>query len=278
VPLIAPLLSISCGARYTPANVSPLRQKQLTLAALVDQLAGLAEQRPVLFHFEDAHWIDPTSRELIDLTVARVPDLRVLIIISFRSKFTPAWTGDRHVTLLALNRLDPRICARLATQVAGAAPLPADVIDEIVVRTDGVPLFVEEMTKTVLEAGAAAGGAADAPPPITIPASIEDSLMARLDHLGPVKEVVQIAAVLGRTFSQDVLAAVVALDEAAMELALGCLVTAELVYRRAVAGRVAYEFKHALVQDAFTGTGERASGGAAREEYQGVIASARYRF
>ena len=250
VPLIAPLLSIPFGARYAPANVSPLRQKQLTLAALVDQLAGLAEQRPVLFHFEDAHWIDPTSRELIDLTVARAPDLRVLIITSFRSKFTPAWTGDRHVTLLALNRLDARTCARLATQVAGAAPLPADVIDEIVVRTDGVPLFVEEMTKTVLEAGAAAGGAADAPPPIAIPASIEDSLMARLDHLGPVKEVAQIAAVLGRTFSQDVLAAVVALDEAAMELALGRLVTAELVYRRAVAGRVAYEFKHALVQDA----------------------------
>jgi class 3 adenylate cyclase/predicted ATPase len=250
VPLIAPLLSIPCGARYAPANVSPLRQKQLTLAALVDQLAGLAEQRPVLFHFEDAHWIDPTSRELIDLTVARAPDLRVLIIASFRSKFTPAWTGDRHVTLLALNRLDARTCVRLATQVAGAAPLPADVIDEIVVRTDGVPLFVEEMTKTVLEAGAAGGGAAGAPPSIAIPASIEDSLMARLDHLGPVKEVAQIAAVLGRTFSQDVLAAVVALDEAAMELALGRLVTAELVYRRAVAGRVAYEFKHALVQDA----------------------------
>ncbi len=250
VPLIAPLLSIPFGARYAPANVSPQRQKQLTLAALVDQVAGLAEQRPVLFHFEDAHWIDPTSRELIDLMVARAPDLRALIIISFRPDFTPAWTGERHVTLLALNRLDAGTCARLATQVGDAAALPADVIDEIVLRTDGVPLFVEEMTKTVLEAGAAASGTADAPPLIAIPASIEDSLMARLDHLGPVKEVAQIAAVLGRTFSQDVLAAVVALDEAAMELALARLVTAELVYRRAVAGRVAYEFKHALVQDA----------------------------
>ena len=182
--------------------------------------------------------------------MARAPDLRVLIITSFRSKFTPAWTGDRHVTLLALNRLDARTCARLATQVAGAAAATGRRHRRDRCADGRGTLFVEEMTKTVLEAGAAAGGAADAPPPIAIPASIEDSLMARLDHLGPVKEVAQIAAVLGRTFSQDVLAAVVALDEAAMELALGRLVTAELVYRRAVAGRVAYEFKHALVQDA----------------------------
>jgi predicted ATPase len=152
--------------------------------------------------------------------------------------------------LLALNRLQARICAHLATQVGGATALPADVIDEIVARTDGIPLFVEEMTKTVLESGAAGGGAADAPAPIAIPASIEDSLMARLDRLGPVKEVAQIAAVLGRTFSQDVLAAVAALDEAALEAALSRLVAAELVYRRAIAADVAYEFKHALVQDA----------------------------
>ena len=250
VPLIAPLLSIPFGDCYAPANVSPQRQKQLTLAALVDQLAGLAEQRPVLFHFEDAHWIDPTSRELIDLTVARAPELAALVIISFRPDFTPVWTGEKHVTLLALNRLDARTCARLATQVGGAAALPAEVIDEIVVRTDGLPLFVEEVTKTVLEASATAGGAADAPAPIAIPASIEDSLMARLDRLGPVKEVAQIAAVFGRTFSQDALAAVVAVDEAALEAALDRLVAAELVYQRAIVGGLAYEFKHALVQDA----------------------------
>jgi class 3 adenylate cyclase/predicted ATPase len=250
VPLIAPLLSIPLGDRYAPASVSPQRQKQLTLAALVDQVAGLAEQRPVLFHFEDAHWIDPTSRELIDLTVARAPDLRALIIISFRPDFTPTWTGERHVTLLALNRLDARSCVRLATQVGGAETLPSDVIDEIVARTDGVPLFVEEMTKTVVEAGASGGSSADAPGLVAIPASIEDSLMARLDHLGPVKEVAQIAAVMGRTFNQDVLAAVAALDHAPLEAALDRLVAAELVYRRAIAGRVTYEFKHALVQDA----------------------------
>jgi class 3 adenylate cyclase/predicted transcriptional regulator len=250
VPLIAPLLSIPFDDRYSPANVSAQRQKQLALAVLVDQVAGLAEQRPVLFHFEDAHWIDPTSRELIDLMVARAPDLRVLIIISFRSGFTPAWTGERHVTLLALNRLDAGTCAHLAIQVGDAAALPADVIDKIVLRTDGVPLFVEEMTKTVLEAVAAGSGTAGTPALIAIPASIEDSLMARLDRLGPVKEVAQTAAVLGRTFSQDVLAAVLALDEAAMETALARLVAAGLVYRRAVSGRVAFEFKHALVQDA----------------------------
>jgi predicted ATPase len=250
VPLIAPMMSIPLGDRYAPPNVSPQRQKQLTLAALVDQLAGLAEQHPVLFHFEDAHWIDPTSHEMIDLTIMRAPDLKALIIISFRPGFTPAWAGEPHVTLLALNRLDGRTGAQLATEVDGAAALPGHVIDKIVARSDGVPLFVEEITKTVLEAGAASNGAADAPALIAIPASIEDSLMARLDRLGPVKEVAQIAAVLGRTFSQDVLATVVALDEVTLEAALDRLVAAELVYRRAFAGGVDYEFKHALVQDA----------------------------
>ena len=250
VPLIAPLLSIPFGDRYVKINVSPQRQKQLTLASLVDQLAGLAEHRPVLFHWEDAHWIDPTSRELLDLTVARTAGLAVLVVISFRPEFKPVWTAEKHVTLLGLSRLEARTCAHLAMQTAGAAVLSADIVDEIVARADGVPLFVEEMTKTVLEAGTTAEDGVDGQPRIAIPASIEDSLTARLDRLGPVKQVAQIAAVLGRSFVHDVLAAVVTLDEAALEKAFDRLIASGLVYRSAVAGGVTYEFKHSLIRDA----------------------------
>lgn len=248
VPLIAPLLSIPLGDRYAPVNVSPQRQKELALAALVDQLAGLAEQHAVLFHFEDAHWIDPTSRELLDLTVARARSLAALVVVSFRPQFSPPWTGEPHVTLLALSRLETHACAHLARQVAGSAVLPAGIADEIAVRADGVPLFVEEVTKAVLET--AAGSTEHDRRRFAIPASIEASLMARLDHLGPVKEVAQIAAVIGRAFRHDVLAAVVALDEAGLEAALSRLVAAGLIYRRTIAEGVAYEFKHALVRDA----------------------------
>jgi class 3 adenylate cyclase/predicted ATPase len=250
VPLIAPLLSIPLGDRYAPVTVSPQLQKQLTLEALVDQLAGLAAQRPVLFHFEDAHWVDPTSREVLDLLVARAPRLAALVIISFRSQFAPPWTGEPHVTLVSISRLEARTCADLTRQIATAAVLPPGAVDEIVMRADGVPLFVEEITKAVLEAVTAEAGVAEARSRLAIPASIEASLMARLDHLGPVKEIAQIAAVIGRSFAHDLLAAVVELDEAGLQTALGRLASAGLVYQRTVAGNVAYEFKHALVRDA----------------------------
>ena len=250
VPLIAALLSISLGDAYAPVTVSSQLQKQLTLEALVDQLAGLAEQRPVLFHFEDAHWIDPTSRELLDLLVARAPRLAALVIISFRPQFSPPWAGDPHVTLASLSRLEARTCADLTRRIAAAALLPSSAVDEIVLRADGVPLFVEEITKAVLEAVTAEAGLADARSRLAIPASIEASLMARLDHLGPVKEVAQIAAVIGRRFTRDLLAAAVELDEASLAAALGRLASAGLVYQRTAAGSVAYEFKHALVRDA----------------------------
>src|SRR5258706_9973583 len=248
MPLIAPLLSIPLGDRNPPVNVSPHRRKQLTLAALMDQLQGLAEQRPILFHFEDAHWIDPTSRELLDLTIARTSSLAALVVISFRPQFAAPWTLEPHVTFIALNRLEAQACAQVARQIAGPLSLPADIVDEIATRADGVPLFVEEITKTVLEA--AAGSTNGALPRLAIPASIEASLLARLDHLGPVKEVAQIAAVIGRAFPYDVLAAVVTLDEEGLEAALARLEVAGLIYRRGVAGGVTYEFKHALVCDA----------------------------
>jgi class 3 adenylate cyclase/predicted ATPase len=248
MPLIAPLLSIPLDDRYPPLNVSPQRRKQLTLAALVDLLQDLAKQRPVLFHFEDAHWIDPTSRELLDLTIARTSGLAALVVISFRPQFSAQWTLEPHVTLIALNRLEAQACAQVARQTAGSVSLPADIVDEIAARADGVPLFVEEMTKTVLEA--AASTTKGALPRLAIPASIEASLLARLDHLGAVKEVAQIAAVIGRMFRQDVLARVVTLDEEGLEAALSRLEAAGLIYRRSVAEEAAYEFKHALVCDA----------------------------
>jgi class 3 adenylate cyclase/tetratricopeptide (TPR) repeat protein len=248
VPLVAPLLSIPLGERYAPVNVSPQRQKELTLAALVDQLAGLAEQNPVHFHFEDAHWIDPTSLELLDLTVARTRNLAALVVISFRPQFSPPWTGEPHVSLLALSRLETHACLHLARQIAGAAVLPAGVADEIAARADGVPLFVEEVTKAVLEN--AAGSMELDRRRFAIPASIEASLMARLDHLGPVKEVAQTAAVIGRAFLREVLAAAATLDEAGLEAALSRLVAAGLIYRRTIADGITYEFKHALVRDA----------------------------
>jgi class 3 adenylate cyclase/predicted ATPase/predicted transcriptional regulator len=250
VPLIAPLLSIPLGDQYAPVTVSPQLKKQLTLAALVDQLVGLAEQRPVLFHFEDAHWIDPTSRELLDLLIARTANLAALVIISFRPQFSPPWTGEPHVTLVSLSRLEARTCADLTRRIAAAALLPPSAVDEIVMRADGVPLFVEEITKAVLEAVTAEAGLADARSRLAIPASIEASLMARLDHLGPVKEVAQIAAVIGRSFAHDLLAAVVDRDEASLETALDRLVSTGLIYQRTAAGGVGYEFKHTLVRDA----------------------------
>jgi class 3 adenylate cyclase/predicted ATPase len=248
MPLIAPLLSIPLGERYPPVNVSPQRRKQLTLTALAEQLSGLAEQCPILFHFEDAHWIDPTSRELLDLIVARTSNLAALVVISFRPEFSSPWIGEPHVTFIALNRLEAQACAHLARQIVGSAALPSEILNEIAARADGVPLFIEEMTKTVLEA--ATSNTKSALPHLSIPASIEASLLARLDRLGPAKEVAQVAAVIGRTFRHDVLDAVATLDEEGLEVAIGRLEAAGLIYRRNAAESVAYEFKHALVCDA----------------------------
>jgi predicted ATPase len=150
VPLLAELLSIPTGDRYRPLALSPQRCKEKTLEALVAQLAGLAAQRPVLMVFEDAHWIDPTSREILDLAVKRAPSLPVLLIITFRPEFTPAWTGSAHVTSLVLDRLSRPQVTALVAQVSGK-PLPARVVEQIVAKSDGVPLFIEELTKAVVE-------------------------------------------------------------------------------------------------------------------------------
>ena len=205
--------------------------------------------------FEDAHWIDPTSRELLDVTVERVRSLPVLLIVTFRPEFQPPWTGQPQVTMLALNRLDRRDQIALVAQVAGAKALPDEVVAQIVDRADGVPLFVEELTRSLLENGLlreerdryVLDGAL---PPFAIPTTLHDSLLARLDRLASVRLVAQIGAAIGREFSFPLMHAVSRLPEDELKAALGRLVASELVFQRGTPPDAVYSFKHALVQDA----------------------------
>lgn len=254
VPLIAGLLGVDTCDRYPPLMLTPQRQKQRTLKVLVDQVEGLAVKQPVLVVYEDVHWMDPTTLEVLDLLNERVQHLSVLVLITSRLEFVPRWTGHAHATVLTLNRLSRRQVVALAKSVSGDKPLPAVVTDQIVVRTDGVPLFVEELTKTVLESGLLAERSdryelAGSLPPLAIPTTLHDSLMARLDRLAAVKEIAQIAAVLGREFSRELLAAVAPLDTEPLQNALEQLVGAELIFRRGSALETSYTFKHALVQE-----------------------------
>jgi class 3 adenylate cyclase len=241
IALLADLLSLPSSERHDLPNLSPQRKKERTLEALLRQLNGLARQHPILMVFEDAHWIDPTSRELLDLTVERVGNLPVLMIVTFRPQFQPPWTGQPQVMMLALNRLDLRDRTALVQQIAGGTALPNEVVDQIAERTDGVPLFVEELTKSVLESGA---------PLVGIPTTLQDSLMARLDRLASVRLVAQIGAAIGREFSYSLLHAVSRLPEDELKAALDRLVAAELVFQRSMPPDAVYTFKHALVQDA----------------------------
>jgi class 3 adenylate cyclase/predicted ATPase len=255
VPLFAALLGVPTNERYPALMLTPEVQKRRTLQALVGQLAGLAAEQPVLALYEDVHWIDPSTLELLGLVVERVQRLRVLALITFRPDFPPPWTGQAHVTTLTMSRLGRRQGADLVARVTGDKPLPAEIVEQIVARTDGVPLFVEELTKTVLESDllADAGDRYELSgplPPLAIPTTLHDSLMARLDRLAPVKEVAQIGAVIGREFSHELLAAVAPMSANLLGDALEQLVNSELVFRRGTAPEATYSFKHALVQDA----------------------------
>jgi predicted ATPase/class 3 adenylate cyclase len=253
--LLADLLSLPPSERHPLPKLSPQRKKERTLEALLRRLEGLARRQPVLVLVEDAHWIDPTSRELLDLTVERVRGLPVLLVVTFRPEFQPSWTGQPQVTMLVLNRLDRRDRTVLVEQIAGVKPLPGEVVGQIADRTDGVPLFVEELTKSVLESGILREEAdryvLDRPlPPLAIPTSLHDSLMARLDRLASVRLVAQIGAAIGREFSYALLRAVSRLSEDELHAALARLVASELVFQRGALPDAVYSFKHALVQDA----------------------------
>ncbi|MET3337789.1 MULTISPECIES: adenylate/guanylate cyclase domain-containing protein [Bradyrhizobium] len=252
--LLAELLSIPFKGRFLPFQLTPRGKKEKTFEALLRQLHGLALQRPVLMLFEDVHWIDPSSRELLDLVVERVQHLPVLLVITFRPEFERIWAGQAHVTMLSLSRLDRREGAALVQQLIGEGTLTSDVVSEIVARTDGVPLFLEELTKAVLEAddrGAKTALSRVSATALAIPATLHASLMARLDRLGsPVKEVAQVSAAIGREFSYELLQAVAQRNSAELDKALHQLVSAELIFRRGMPPDAEYSFKHALVQDA----------------------------
>jgi tetratricopeptide (TPR) repeat protein len=255
VPLLAALLSLPTSDRYPPRDFTPQKQKEKTLQALVAQVEGLALRQPVLMLFEDAHWSDPTSLELMDLISDRVPALRVLLIITFRPEFTAPWTGRPHVTALALNRLAPRQRVEMIVGVTGGKTLPKEIADQIVDRTDGVPLFVEELTKAVVESGMLTDAgqhytAAGPMPSLAIPETLQASLLARLDRLAPVREVAQIGAALGRQFTHELIGAVAPMPQRQLDDGLAQLAGAELIYRRGTPPDAEYTFKHALVQDA----------------------------
>jgi predicted ATPase len=252
------MLSLPNDGRYPALDLTPEERRQRTQEALTAQLAGLTRQRPVLMIVEDAHWVDPTSLEVFGRTVDQIKTLPVLLIVTFRPEFNAPWAGRSHVTSLALNRLGEREAAAIIARIVGNKDLPADVTAEIVERTDGIPLFVEEMTKAVLEAGsedeARQTAAAMPSPALAVPASLHASLMARLDRLGPAKDVAQIGAAIGREFSHALLAAVVRKPEAELRSALDRLIAAGLLFRQGVPPQATYLFKHALLQDAAYGT------------------------
>jgi class 3 adenylate cyclase/tetratricopeptide (TPR) repeat protein len=255
-------------------NLSPQRKRETLFNAFLRQLEAQTRQRPVLMVLEDAHWIDPTSRELLDLTVDCVRRLPVLLVITFRPEFQPPWGGRSHVTSLSLSRLGERDGAALAKDVAGNA-LGTDVIAEIARRTDGVPLFVEELTKAVLESAGPAdrGGAVKAPislAALSVPATLQASLIARLDRLGPTpKAVAQIGAVLGREFAYELIEPIAQHDEGELQAALDQLSDAELLFCRGIPPHSFYLFKHAMVQDAAYGMLLRSK----RQELHSLVAS-----
>ena len=248
------MLSLPNDGRYPVLDLTPQQRRQRTLDALVSQAAALSRQNPLLIIFEDAQWTDPTGLELFSRIIDKIPTLRVLLVVTFRPEFDPPWIGRPYVTALTINRLAEREVGALIDHVVGNKLLSPSVRQNIIAHTDGIPLFVEEMTKAVLELGneSASERIAAAVPSqaLTVPPSLNASLMARLDRLGPAKEVAQIGAAIGREFSHALVASVVGKPEVEVNLALDRLVAAGLLFRQGAAPHATYLFKHALVQDA----------------------------
>jgi len=254
VALLADLLSIPRDGQHGLFEVDPQKRKEKTFGALFAQLRCLEQQRPVLMIYEDVQWVDPTTLELLALTVERTPHMRLLLLISARPEFTPPWPGHAHVTTVSLTRLSRREGTTLITGVAQGRALPDEVTNQILVRTDGVPLFIEELTKAVLESGLLRKRehdyVLDGPlTPVAIPTTLHASLMARLDRLTTARQVAHVGAALGRQFSHELLHAAAEMPERRLNDALEQLVSAELLYRRGVPPNAQYTFKHALVQD-----------------------------
>src|SRR5579863_298431 len=240
-PLLADLLSLPIDGRYPALDLTPAQRKSATVSALVDHLIRLSGGEPVLFVLEDAHWIDPTTQELLTRLIDSIKSARVLAIVTARPEFVSPWAGRDHVASLALSRLGKTQCAEIVAGIAAAQSVTADLVEEILAKTDGVPLFVEELTRTVAESQTTNR--------LTVPATLQDSLMARLDRLGPAKEVAQIAATIGRQFARALLAAVAPAGPGELETALARLTEASLVFPQSRSIEPTYSFKHALTRD-----------------------------
>jgi class 3 adenylate cyclase/predicted ATPase len=256
VPLLAALLAVPLPeGSYAALTLTPQQQRQQTLDTLVAWLLAEAERQPVLAVYEDLHWADPSTLELLGALLEQAPTVPMLTVLTFRPVFMPPWPSRAHLTPITLNRLERPQVEALITYLAGGKTLPAEVVAHIVAKTDGVPLFVEELTKMLLESDLVQEdtqhyvltGPLSA---VTIPATLQDSLMARLDRLGAAKDVAQLGAVVGREFAYDVLQALAPLDEATLQARLAQLVEAELLYQRGRPPRARYVFKHALIQEA----------------------------
>jgi predicted ATPase len=247
------MLSLPNDGRYPALELAPQQRRERTLDALIRQMEALSSSVPVLMVFEDVHWADPTTLELLTLIVSKIAQRRVLLIVSFRPEFETSWISQVQATVLTLNRLVSTEVDAMIDQIAGDERLPATIRQDIVERTDGIPLFVEEMTKAVLEAeceNEARRTAAMAPSPaLAVPATLHASLMARLDRLGPAKELAQIGAAIGREFSHVLLTAVARKPDARLAAELDSVIRAGLLFRQGAPPNTTYLFKHALVQD-----------------------------
>jgi predicted ATPase len=255
VPLFASLLSLPLPERYSPLDLTPERQRQKTLEAVLSLLLALSAQQPVLFIVEDLHWIDPSTLELLSLLVNQAPTAHIFTLLTCRPEFRPLWSLRAHLASLTLSRLPRTQTEVMVERVAGGKTLPAEVHQQVVAKTDGVPLFVEELTKMVLESGLLQEQEdryelAGPLPPLAIPATLQDSLMARLDRLVAAKGVAQLGATLGRQFPYQLLQAVSQLDEVSLQRELGRLIEAELFFQQGAPPQATYRFKHALIQEA----------------------------
>ncbi len=253
--VIAALMSLPARVDDTVRGLDADALRERTLEALARNLESLASRRPLLVLFEDVQWSDPTTLELVGMLVERIRSWRALLVVTFRPEFVPPWTGEAHVSLVTLNRLDRSQCETMVTALAGGKPVPPEITEEIVARTDGVPLFVEELTRTILDSGMVIeedhgyriSGILHT---LAIPETLQDSLMARLDHLDDAKLLAQIGAAIGREFSLPLLVAVSGHEEAMVGAALSRLIDSGLVYRRGVGSRARFVYRHALVRDA----------------------------
>jgi class 3 adenylate cyclase/predicted ATPase len=245
--LFAMLLSLPQPADMPPLNLSPQRQKQKTEEALIAWLVEEAEQAPVYCAWEDLHWADPSTLELLGLLIEQIPTIRLFVLLTSRPEFTPSWGQHGHFSQLTLSRLGRRQVPQMIEHATKGKTLPTELVQQIVAKTDGVPLFIEELTKTVVESIESFGSLESIGS--AIPATLQDSLMARLDRLGAVKEIAQVGATLGREFSYELLHAVAPMEEARLQQGLSQLVAVELLYQRGTPPQSSYLFKHALIQD-----------------------------